>query len=205
MGREEEAIGAGMSEDIGELASELLAAYLVKFPGEQARQEKVRERLAIPTGLLDRSDMRGHLTASAFIVCPVDQTLLLIHHASLDKWLQPGGHVDPGETPVVAARREAEEEVGMPGGAKAWMFDPSHPALPFDIDAHVIPARPKRNEGEHLHFDFRYAFLTPGKDWVQRHEGETLDFRWVRCEELRAIGVPEDLAVTAEKLFGLMR
>jgi 8-oxo-dGTP pyrophosphatase MutT (NUDIX family) len=37
---------------------------------------------------------------------------LLIKRVENGVWEQPGGHLDPGETPVQAARRETQEEIG---------------------------------------------------------------------------------------------
>jgi len=39
--------------------------------------------------------------------------LLLHRHAKLDRWLPPGGHVEPGELPDDAAVREVLEETGV--------------------------------------------------------------------------------------------
>ena len=38
---------------------------------------------------------------------------LLLHHRKLDKWLPPGGHIDPHELPDLAALREVQEETGL--------------------------------------------------------------------------------------------
>jgi 8-oxo-dGTP pyrophosphatase MutT (NUDIX family) len=52
-----------------------------------------------------------HHTATAYIVWE-DRTLLL-WHSRLRMWLPPGGHCEPNEDPVQAARREALEESGV--------------------------------------------------------------------------------------------
>jgi 8-oxo-dGTP pyrophosphatase MutT (NUDIX family) len=39
--------------------------------------------------------------------------VLLHHHVRLNRWLPPGGHVEPNELPDDAARREVEEETGV--------------------------------------------------------------------------------------------
>ena len=53
-----------------------------------------------------------HVTGSAFIVGP--RGIVLLRHRRLGIWVQPGGHVDAGETPWDGARREAVEETGLP-------------------------------------------------------------------------------------------
>src|SRR5262249_47023031 len=40
-------------------------------------------------------------------------TLLVIHHRRLETWLPIGGELEPGETPLEAARRELREETGL--------------------------------------------------------------------------------------------
>ena len=92
----------------------------------------------------------GHYTASAFVLSPDGRDLLLIEHAKLARWLQPGGHVDPDDADLVAAaRREGAEETGL---HDLELLQPA----PFDLDVHVIPAR--KADPEHRHFDVRYLF-----------------------------------------------
>lgn len=103
----------------------------------------------------------GHLTGSAFVVDEGLDHVLLLHHARLDKWLQPGGHGEPGEhDPLAVALREALEETGITG------LKP-HPSAtqPFDIDIHDIPPRlgpdPAKHEPAHKHLDLRYLIVAP--------------------------------------------
>lgn len=52
-----------------------------------------------------------HVTGSAIVIG--DAGVLLLKHKRLGLWLQPGGHIDAGETPWEAALREAIEETGL--------------------------------------------------------------------------------------------
>src|SRR4051812_38099205 len=53
----------------------------------------------------------GHFTASGFILSPDGHSVLLIHHTKLDRWLQPGGHVESVDVSLSAsAAREVLEE-----------------------------------------------------------------------------------------------
>lgn len=49
----------------------------------------------------------------AVIVTHVGSRLLLCRHRERDTWECPGGHIEPGETPEAAARRELYEETGL--------------------------------------------------------------------------------------------
>ncbi|NUP00066.1 MAG: NUDIX domain-containing protein [Nonomuraea sp.] len=59
---------------------------------------------------------------AARVVClDRDGRVLLMHWydpiSRTDVWEPPGGGLDPGETPLEAARRELTEETGLPGSA----------------------------------------------------------------------------------------
>lgn len=109
----------------------------------------------------------GHLTASAFVLSPGRQELLLILHKKLHRWLQPGGHVEPDDRDVqAAARREVLEEVGI----EATVL----PGL-VDVDIHLIPAR--KGEPTHAHFDLRFLMIAP--DRAFKAGSDAAEARWV--------------------------
>ena len=115
----------------------------------------------------------GHITASAFVLDPCGEAVLMVHHAALSRWLQPGGHVEPTDLDVpAAAAREAIEETGARG------LLPAQDGI-FDLDIHTIPSRDLRPQ--HLHFDVRFLFRAePGP--VRPGEG-IKEVRWIGLDE----------------------
>jgi 8-oxo-dGTP pyrophosphatase MutT (NUDIX family) len=116
----------------------------------------------------------GHFTVSAFVVSPDGGSLLLIHHAKLGRWLQPGGHLERYDTSVeAAARREVLEETGL-GDLRVLG------AGLMRIDAHEIPEH--RSEPTHMHLDLGLGFQA-----AHARIGpisEVLDAKWVAFEDL---------------------
>lgn len=121
------------------------------------------DRLSAPC---DRHADPVHVTASAVVVGPRGTVLHL--HRRLGRWLQPGGHVDPGEDPAHAAVRETREETGLPAG---------HPdGRPELVHLDVHPAN------GHLHMDLRYLLVAPDVDPAPG-AGESPHVRWFSWEE----------------------
>lgn len=153
---------------------------------------------------IERTTREGHLTASAWVIDKTYQFALLLHHAKLNLWLQPGGHIDAADGAIdVAARRELLEESGL-----AHVFD-LHQGL-FDVDAHTIPARSRTDavtdevvtEPAHWHYDLRFAFIALDKNAVKISD-ESHGFRWVAISTLLGNDTDASIRRLAEKTCAL--
>jgi len=146
----------------------------------------------------DRAIPEGHLTASALVVSDDGARVLLLHHRKLQRWLQPGGHGDPGETSGEAvALREAHEETGLAG----LVLHPAAPR-PLDVDVHDIPARP--GEPAHQHLDLRYLVVAPAGAALSRCTEETNDLRWFAWPELSSLDLDHGLRRALAKARALL-
>ena len=131
---------------------EALLEALVAYRAEDAGDEETVSRFLAFLDRADpfrRGDPEGHVTASAVVARPSGDSFLLVFHRKLDRWLQPGGHVEADDAFVFdTAVREAREETGLDGFA-APIGDEI-----LDVDIHAIPAF--RDEPAHFHYDVRF-------------------------------------------------
>lgn len=138
----------------------------------------------------------GHFTASAFVLSPEKDALLLILHGRLGRWLQPGGHVDPGDRDVLAAaRREVAEETGLEDVEPVA----GRPPL-LDLDIHRIPPHPRRAEPAHEHFDVR--ILLRARRRAFRAGSDAQAARWVPLGDVPGIETDESVLRALRKLTG---
>jgi 8-oxo-dGTP pyrophosphatase MutT (NUDIX family) len=157
-------------------------ARLVPADGEEAAdRDRIAAFVVRHTAPFDRAIAEGHLTGSAITVSADGARVLLLHHRKLDRWLQPGGHAEPGETSGEAvALREALEETGIHG----LQLHPTAPR-PLDVDVHEIPARGA--EPAHEHLDLRYLVAAPAGATVSPQLEEAHSVRWVPWDEVAAL------------------
>lgn len=87
-----------------------------------------------------------HVTGSGFIVG--SRGIVLLKHKHLGFWMQPGGHVDPGETPWEGAHRECAEETGL-AVRLIGPFDAAGVPELVHVDVHL-------GGRGHTHLDLRY-------------------------------------------------
>jgi 8-oxo-dGTP pyrophosphatase MutT (NUDIX family) len=111
-----------------------------------------------------------HVTGSAVVVGP--RGVILVKHRRLHRWMQPGGHIEPGETPEEAAVRECTEETGLA------VAHPSDGPVLIHVDVH------EASKG-HTHLDVRYLVLAPDED-PDPPEGESQEIRWFDWDEAQA-------------------
>jgi 8-oxo-dGTP pyrophosphatase MutT (NUDIX family)/GNAT superfamily N-acetyltransferase len=115
----------------------------------------------------DEMANRVHVTASAIVVG--ERGVVLHLHKRLGLWLQPGGHIEAGETPWDAARREAIEETGLPVEFEPADLDGGRPWL-IHVDVHPGPRK-------HRHLDLRYLVHAPPVTPTPP-AGESQEVRW---------------------------
>ncbi len=161
----------------GDRAGHLRAQLSAHGPGDarEARSlARIRGLLAWLPHPFDEHADPTHVTASG-IVLDEGGRLLLHRHKRLGRWLQPGGHLDPGELPWQAAHRETAEETGL---------DAVHPdtgPLLVHVDVHEGPRG-------HVHLDLRYLLHADSRTPLLPASGESPDVAWWSAAEVAERG-----------------
>ncbi len=138
-----------------------------------------------------RSNLKGQVTGSAWILDYDHQHVLLIHHSKLDKWLQPGGHTDGNANVFEVALKEAKEETGLnsliPFGEEI-----------FDIDIHDIPEY--KEVPAHLHYDIRFIFEADMNEKPTINH-ESKDWKWIPLQEVEKLNNEESVLRMVTKTY----
>src|SRR5258705_5067913 len=113
----------------------LVREYAPGTGEDDSFKERTIELLrATPHPFRRRQYTPGRITSSAVVFNPDASSVVIIWHHRLQRWLQPGGHVEENEDPFVAAVREVPEETGIPQSS----LHPIGGGL-IDISIHRIP------------------------------------------------------------------
>ncbi|MDQ1287968.1 MAG: hypothetical protein QG622_1533 [Actinomycetota bacterium] len=126
-------------------------------------------------GLLTRHAAPSHVTASAVVLSPDARQTCLVLHGKLGLWVQPGGHLEPGDRSLSrAAAREVVEETGLRGTIQSRIAC---------LSRHLAPCRPEVD----WHLDVQFVLVA---DVVPPTVSE--ESRDVRWWDVRSL--PRDLA-----------
>lgn len=183
---------AGVTESPG--LAELLGRYRPQGQAETADHARV-------LGLVGAADAWEretplHFTASALIVHPETQRVLLRWHVRQQAWLQVGGHGDPGETlPMEIALREGREETGLTD------LVPWPDASLVHLTVVPVPASPK--EPAHEHADLRFLLATRSPDEA-RPENPASPLEWLSLAEAGQRTTEENFRETLDRAGRLL-
>ena len=123
--------------------------------------------------IMHREHLTGHITASGLVV--KKGKVLVIWHNFLQRYLQPGGHVDDTDESIFdAAKREVTEETGL-----NVTVHPLFGENPINIEIQDFPNRPERDEPDHKHYDCIFVFEVFGDSEVTLQKEEVSQFEWL--------------------------
>ena len=148
-----------------EVEAQTRAAFLAAWENEGER-------------LLYRENER-HFVASAMVVSPALDKVLMVHHNQFQAFTWPGGHAD-GEADLLAvALREVGEETGI---EKVYPLC----AAPLSLD--ILQVAPHEKKGRpvasHAHYCATFGLIAPEKQALAVKEDENSAVKWVLISEL---------------------
>jgi 8-oxo-dGTP pyrophosphatase MutT (NUDIX family) len=128
-----------------------LRDFVAAFPDDLKSRDLVLQLLEYTRAPFSRAQFQpGHITCTGLVLHPSRDAFVLVYHRRLNRWLLPGGHVEPEDVEIWdTARREVIEETG------AQLVSHGPPKM-VGVDVHGIP--PRRSEPFHLHHDLIFAF-----------------------------------------------
>jgi 8-oxo-dGTP pyrophosphatase MutT (NUDIX family) len=164
-------------------ATDVLTRWCAPDAGQSALRERYLQHLRQRTDGVWRECRPDHVTASALVLSADRTRVLLTLHRKIGRWLQLGGHCEPGDQTLAgAAHREAVEESGI--------GDLDLDDVPVLLSRHEVPCGPLRPAH---HLDVQYL-ARAADDAVAVRSVESADLRWFPVD---ALPVETDASVRA--------
>ena len=133
-----------------------------------------------------RENLIAHMTASAWVVNPKRDRVLMVYHRIYDSWSWTGGHADGEEDLLAVALREVTEETGV------THVRPVSKDI-FSLETVTVEGHEKRGEyvPSHLHLNLTYLLEADDTEALRVCEDENKGVAWFGLDEaLRASTEP---------------
>ena len=125
-----------------------------------------------------RENLMAHMTASAWVVNPKRDKVLMVYHKLYDSWSWTGGHADSETDLAAVALREVKEETGVKS-ARLLSRDI------ISLEILTVDGHEKRGQyvPSHLHMNVTYLIEADDRDALQICEGENSAVQWFSPED----------------------
>ncbi|MBQ7895946.1 MAG: NUDIX hydrolase [Oscillospiraceae bacterium] len=145
---------------------------------EQRDKEVILEFLDKQPDAFLRSNLLAHMTASAWIVNPDRDKVLMVYHKLYDSWSWTGGHADGERDLLKVALKEAMEETG------AVHIKPVTEDI-YSLEVLTVDGHEKRGEyvPSHLHLNVTYLLEADESDELKICPDENSGVAWFSLDE----------------------
>ncbi len=125
-----------------------------------------------------RSNRVAHMTASAWVVNPARDKVLMVYHRIYDSWSWTGGHADGDEDLAAVALREVKEETGV---RSARLLSDEI----FSLESLTVDGHEKNGAyvSSHLHLNVTYLLEADDADPLTVCEAENSGVRWFTLDD----------------------
>lgn len=128
--------------------------------------------------------------ASAYTIDFEQKEVLLMYNKKLNKWLQPGGHIEGTETPVETAIRETLEETGV----KIKVVGPTFDNITYEP---IATERYVNKVGDMI--DIQYVAIPLSKELLNNEKNIT---KWFSIDELKdATDIDDEIKIKVSTLY----
>ena len=158
---------------------EEIQSYIPGCEQEEKDKALMLKFLAENDDAFSRENKLAHMTASAWVLSPDGQKVVMCYHNIYKSWSWTGGHAD-GDTDLLAvAMREVEEETGLK----------THPVTEgiFSLESLTVEGHIKHGEyvSGHLHLNVTYL-LQAEREELRAKDDENSDVKWFTPAEALA-------------------
>ncbi len=162
--------------------------YCPKNEQEEKDKALILGFLAAHEDAFLRSNPVAHMTASAWVVNPARDRVLMVYHKLYDSWSWTGGHADGEEDLAAVALREVREETGVT--TARLLSDKICSLEVLTVDGHE---KHGAYVSSHLHLNVTYLVEADDREALKVCEDENSGVRW--------FGLEEALAASSEPWF----
>lgn len=158
---------------------ELFRDYTPKNEQEANDQRLILSFLKTHDDALERTNLIGHVTSSAFVLNQAMDRILFAYHKIYDSWAWVGGHADGNPDLLEVAIKETKEETGLKN-----VTPYSHDIFTLDVIyvknhmkyGHYVP--------DHLHLNATFLLIADDQEAITYQEAEHSDIRWFDLDDV---------------------